>query len=203
MLRRYFAGMNADSLFIGASRAAPPQGGVIKLLAPAQVSSQELRFIEGPKVILGGPPCAHWSSAICERTDTLYVLVGDTALPESLRGAAAALPSAPVAQLRRHFTHLIELRQRYPDGLPEFDECVFRWKGIEVTLTRIETAVLQRLYQFEGTIVGREDLAGIAEIPTGGSRALEAHIHRLRQKISIPGFDLQTARQRGFRLVLS
>jgi hypothetical protein len=196
--------MKVDSLFIGVSRAAPPDAGVVRLLAPSQeVSSRELPSIEGPKVILGGTPCDHWANVIRERTDTLYVVVGDTTVPGAAQAGATCLPAAPAALLRRHFTHLIELRQRYPGGLPQIDDTSFRWKGHTVELTETEVVLLRRLFELPGAIVDREELARAGGVRTERSRALEAHIHRLRQKLRVPGVDLLTERQRGFRLVLS
>jgi hypothetical protein len=196
--------MNPEPLFIGLSRAAPPAGGVVRLLAPSQeVSTRELPSIPGPKVILGGPPCDHWSEVMRDRADTLYVLVEQGDVPPFARGGATSLPAAPIAQLRRYFSRLLELKKRYPGGLPEIDESSFAWKGCRVGLTPTESALLQRLYEYEGAIVGREELARIAGVVSTGSRALDAHVHRLRQKLHVPGVELLTERQRGFRLVLS
>jgi hypothetical protein len=196
--------MKDDTLFIGASRAAPPAGGVVRLLAPSQeVSSRELPFIDGPKVILGGPPCDHWSNVISERTDTLYVVVGSAGVPTAARAGATSLPSAPVSQLKQYFSRLLELRERYPEGLPCIEGTTFRWKGSQVTLTDTEASLLQRLLEMVGSVVVREELARLAGVRSEGSRALEAHVHRLRQKLQIPGVELLTERQRGFRLVLS
>jgi len=196
--------MTPESLFIGSSRAAPPIGGVVRLLSPSQeVSSRELPYIPGPKVILGGPPCDHWSHVVRERQDTLYVVVGSDDVPHVARGGATTLPAGSVSQLRRHFSHLLELKERYPAGLPEIDDSSFSWKGYQVCLTPTESAVIHRLYEHEGSVVGRDELARIAGVNSTGSRALEAHIHRLRQKLDVPGVDLLTERQRGFRLVLS
>lgn len=196
--------MNLEPLFIGVSRAAPPAGGVVRLLAPSQeVSTRELPSIPGPKVILGGPPCDHWSKAVQERPDTLYVVVGEGDAPTRTGNGATPLPSAPAGQLRRYFSRLLELKQRYPDGLPEIGESGFAWKGWRVPLTATESALLQRLYEYEGAIVGREELARVVGVSNTPSRALDAHVHRLRQKLAVPGMELRTVRQRGFQLVLS
>jgi biotin operon repressor len=196
--------MASEAFFLGVSRAAPPVPGVIRLLAPSQeVSTRELPFIDGPKVILGGPPCDHWSSVIAERNDLLYVMVPE-GYETAGRGAGdALLPPAPVPVLRRHFSRLLELKQRYACGLPQVAGTLFRWKGIEVPLTPAEADIVRRLYQHEGAVVSREDLAAIAGCNPTGSRALDAHIHRLRSKLNVPGVEVLTERQRGFRLVLS
>ena len=55
----------------------------------------------------------------------------------------------------------------------------------------------------EGATVGRDELARAAGVSGAGGRALDAHVHRLRRKLDIPGVDLATERQRGFRLELS
>lgn len=197
--------MPESNYFLGVSRAAPPVAGVVRLLAPSQeVSTREVPFIDGPKVILGGPPCAHWSDVISHRRDLLYVLVPDgyeDTPPE--RTGDTTLPAAPVPVLRRYFSHLLELKERYADGLPQLAGTLFRWKGVEVALTPAEAGLLRRLYEREGTIVGRDELAAIAGCSSMRSRALDAHVHRLRQKLVVPGVELVTERQRGFRLVLS
>ncbi len=196
--------MTAETYFLGVSRAAPPVPGVIRLLAVSQeVSTRELPYIEGPKVILGGPPCDHWSHVIAERRDLLYVLVPDGYETSGRLPGDATLPPAPVSVLRRHFAHLLELKQRYAGGLPVIGNTLFRWKGVEVPLTPSEAEIVRRLYEHEGTIVSREELAAIAGCSPIHSRALDAHVHRLRQKLNVPGVELLTERQRGFRLVLS
>lgn len=196
--------MTGESYFLGVSRAAPPVPGVIRLLAPSQeVSTRELPFIEGPTVILGGPPCDHWSHVIAERRDLLYVLVPDGYETKGRGAGDTTLPPAPPSVLRRHFSHLLELKQRYAGGLPQIKDALFRWKNIEVPLTPSEADIIRRLYEREGTIVSREELAAIAGCSPSRSRALDAHVHRLRQKLEIPGVELLTERQRGFRLVLS
>lgn len=196
--------MNPDPLFIGVSRAAPPSGSVLALFSPSQeVSASELPSIPGPKVILGGLPCHHWSAAVRERPDTLYVVVGGERVPPHLKGWATLLPPAPVGQLLRHFSRLLALRGRYPDSLPQIDDDSFSWKGRRVQLTPVEATLLQRLFRLEGTTVGRAELARVAGVSGAGGRALDAHVHRLRRKLDIPGVDLATERQRGFRLELS
>ncbi len=196
--------MTAESYFLGVSRAAPPVAGVVRLLAASQaVSTRELPYIEGPKVILGGPPCDHWSHVIAERRDLLYVLVPDGYETSGRDCGDATLPPAPVSVLRRHFAHLLELKQRYAGGLPFIGNTLFRWKGVEVPLTPSEADIVRRLYEHEGTIVSREELSAIAGCSPTRSRALDAHVHRLRQKLDVPGVELLTERQRGFRLVLS
>ena len=204
MCLSYGRDMTGESYFLGVSRAAPPVPGVIRLLAPSQeVSTRELPFIQGPKVILGGPPCDHWSSVIAERQDLLYVLVPDGYDTNGRGPGDTILPPAPPSVLKRHFSHLLELKQRYPGGLPQITGTLFRWKGVDVSLTPTEADIARRLFEREGTIVSREELAVIAGCSPTRSRALDAHIHRLRQKLEIPGVDLLTERQRGFRLVLS
>mgnify|MGYP002078269196 FL=1 len=179
-------------------------GGVIRLLAPTQeVSTRELPLIEGPKVILGGPPCDHWSSVIAERRDLLYVMVPDGYETAGRREGDTVLPPAPAPVVRRHFMRLLALKQRYACGLPQVSGTHFRWKGVDVVLTPTEAEILRRLYQHEGNVVSREELAAIAGCNATQSRALDAHIHRLRQKLEIPGVELVTERQRGFGLVLS
>ena len=196
--------MTDESLFIGVSRAAPPASGVVRLLSPAQeISSGELSDIAGPKVILGGAPCAHWSEVIRDRTDTLYVVVGGGGVPDSARAVATELPAAPASQLRRYFSQLLVLRNLYPEELPRLEGANFCWKGRRVPLTETELAVMQRLMELLGSVVSRGELGRIARVPGEGSRALEAHVHRLRHKLRVPGVEIVTERQRGFRLVLS
>ncbi len=200
---RIFSKMKEETLFIGASRASPPSRGAVTRLAPArELSSGDLPGIAGPKVILGGAPCAHWSEAIGSRTDTIYVVVGEAEVPTCARAFSTSLPAAPTAQLRRLFSHLLDLRRTYPDGLPRMDDKDFCWKGHRVALTAAESALMGRLVEMAGVVVGRDELARIINVPRAGNRALDAHIHRLRQKLQVPGVEVRTERQRGFRLVL-
>ena len=198
--------MNSSPLLIGTSRAAPPPSSAVSLLAPERViSSKDLPALDRPCVVLGGGlPCEHWRHALIGRNDILYVLVPPTGeTPPAGGGADAVLPSAHPASVRRHLARLLELKQRYLGSLPRFEQHAFSWKGHTAMLTETESELLRLLYQREGEVVGREELAATARCPAEGSRALDAHIHRLRQKLTMPGVEIRTERQRGFRMHLA
>ena len=156
----------------------------------------------------GGPPCIHWQEAIRTRPDLLYVVAGpvngDSGVP-CRSGGDTVLPAASPAALRRHFTHLLALKRRYTGDLPAVGARSFRWKGVQVPLTVVESEILRSLYAHEGEVVDRVSLAHLAGCSAGGdSRALDARIHRLREKLHrTPGVELVTERQRGWKLLLS
>lgn len=196
--------MNQLPLLIGTSRAAPPPPSAVSMLAPERaISTSDLPTLARPCVVLGGPPCQHWRDELNARHDVLYVLVQATGEEVPAVRGDAVLPSAHPSAIRRHLAHLLELKQRYEGALPLLEPFSFRWKGELAALTSTESQLLRLLFEHQGEIVGREDLARIAGCVATGSRALDAHLHRLRRKLTIPGVEIQTERQRGFRLLLS
>lgn len=196
--------MNQEPLLIGTSRASPPPPSAVSMLSPERaISTGDLPTLQRPCVVLGGPPCQHWREELNLRHDVLYVLVQETGQPVPEVHADAVLPFAHPAALRRHLAHLLELKQRYAGALPLLEPLSFRWKGDAAVLTATQSELLGQLFDHAGEIVGREDLARIAGCGSGGSRALDAHLHRLRRKLTMPGVEIRTERQRGFRLLLT
>ena len=196
----------AAGLFIGSARSAPPPPASVLMLAPLpELSARELDDGPSPVVVVGGPPCLHWQEAIRTRSDLLYVVAAPTDGPPCRQGGDTLLPAASPAALRRHFAHLLVLKRRYTGDLPAVGARAFRWKGIRVPLTIVESEILRTLYAHEGEVVDRTSLAHLAGCSAGGdSRALDARIHRLREKLRrTPGVELVTERQRGWKLLLS
>jgi biotin operon repressor len=189
-------------ILISVARASPPAPAAVSMLAPSGlVSTTDLGDLHQPVIVLGGAPCTHWRTAIESRHDLLYVEV-PSGSDRTQGGGDVVLPAGHPATVHRRLGHLLELKQRYFGSLPQLSHGRFSWKGIEVALTPVEVALVGILREHQGEVVARSQLADAAGCQEAGSRAIDAHIHRLRQKLSVPGVQISTERQRGFRLVL-
>ena len=76
--------------------------------------------------------------------------------------------------------------------------------GLEVRLSGTQMAIWRTLYQFRGVCVDRTTLmerAGIFSRTTTGSRALDMTVSRLRAAIRETTFQIESVRNRGYRLV--
>ena len=75
------------------------------------------------------------------------------------------------------------------------------WRGAQMSLSPSEVRILHALINAGPRVVGRAELAKIAE--TDVRRGLDAHMYRLRHKLlEMPGLTLETVPKRGFRLLV-
>jgi two-component system alkaline phosphatase synthesis response regulator PhoP len=83
----------------------------------------------------------------------------------------------------------------------DFDGHLVRSEGREVTLTRMEFSLLAALVKNRGRVLTREQLLekvwGYEEL--AGSRTVDVHVRRLRQKLGNPGRCIQTVFGVGYR----
>jgi DNA-binding response OmpR family regulator len=79
----------------------------------------------------------------------------------------------------------------------------FEWRGQHVSLSAAELRLFARLLRARGATLSRWEMGeALGSLEAGASsRALDAHIYRIRRKLrDLPGMQLETVRQRGARL---
>ncbi|MEY2571479.1 MAG: two-component system, OmpR family, response regulator, partial [Acidimicrobiaceae bacterium] len=89
--------------------------------------------------------------------------------------------------------------------VPALDEHgVLRFRGHWAALSPTEVTIVERLVAAYGNVVSRRALvAAIWPDDDRRSRALDPHVHRLRNRLRALGLDVHTIRGRGFVLAPS
>ncbi len=104
------------------------------------------------------------------------------------RSRAAAAPAPPVL--------------RYRDLVLDGDRHRVTANGVEITLTAKEYLLLQYLMQRRGRVVSRDQL--LTDVwgyqYTGGTRTVDVHVRRLREKIPLLEQAIETVKQFGYKL---
>jgi two-component system alkaline phosphatase synthesis response regulator PhoP len=107
------------------------------------------------------------------------------------------------ARLRRHASATGTGVVRYDSITIDADRHVVTLDGIEVKLTAKEFLLLQYLVQHRGRVLSRDvlltDVWGYQY--TGGTRTVDVHIRRLREKLPVLNQAIETVKQFGYKLL--
>ena len=107
------------------------------------------------------------------------------------------------ARLRRHAPPSRASVVRYEGITIDADRHVVTLDGAEVKLTAKEFLLLQYLVQHRGRVLSRDllltDVWGYQY--TGGTRTVDVHIRRLREKLPVLNDAIETVKQFGYKLL--
>lgn len=107
------------------------------------------------------------------------------------------------ARLRRHAPGAGTGVMRYEAITIDADRHVVTLDGVEVKLTAKEFLLLQYLVQHRGRVLSRDvlltDVWGYQY--TGGTRTVDVHIRRLREKLPVLNQAIETVKQFGYKLL--
>jgi two-component system, OmpR family, alkaline phosphatase synthesis response regulator PhoP len=107
------------------------------------------------------------------------------------------------ARLRRHPPASASPIVRYETITIDADRHVVMLDGVEVKLTAKEFLLLQYLVQHRGRVLSRDllltDVWGYQY--TGGTRTVDVHIRRLREKLPLLNEAIETVKQFGYKLL--
>lgn len=107
------------------------------------------------------------------------------------------------ARLRRHAAGAGTGVVRYEAITIDADRHVVTLDGVEVKLTAKEFLLLQYLVQHRGRVLSRDvlltDVWGYQY--TGGTRTVDVHIRRLREKLPVLNQAIETVKQFGYKLL--
>lgn len=195
---------------IGIAKNSPPPCNAARLFPvdPWPTTTPELPRLPRPAIVFGGLPCERMASAVSAQRDVVYVAV--VADPEEARGKEQWVDSLVVEP--RHHEEICEagtraLERKRLEYRPRavVGERIFAWRGEVAELSQLEARIMRRLLRSAGSVVPKEELAyelwGVRGCDPG--RAVDTHIYRIRRRIAhMRGVAIETARQRGFRLVL-
>lgn len=196
---------------IATCRNSPPPAHVLPLIPrPApRLTSVELPQLPRPGVVFGSMPCERFASTVAALTDVAYILLADEVpAPDSDLDQwvddIVIDPSSP-EELAAAGVRALQRKQRSHKPRPVISDTTFAWCGQLAEISRLEARILRRLVRAQGAVVGKQDLA--AELWGNyfcdPGRAVDTHIYRIRRRLQgIRGVAVETARQRGFRLVL-
>ncbi len=116
--------------------------------------------------------------------------------------SAKELVARVAARLRRHGGPAAAGAMRYENIAIDADRHVVTLDGVEVRLTAKEFLLLQYLVQDRGRVLSRDvlltDVWGYQY--TGGTRTVDVHIRRLREKLPILNDAIETVKQFGYKL---
>ena len=116
--------------------------------------------------------------------------------------SAKELVARVAARLRRHGAPAAAGTARYENIAIDADRHVVTLDGVEVRLTAKEFLLLQYLVQHRGRVLSRDvlltDVWGYQY--TGGTRTVDVHIRRLREKLPILNDAIETVKQFGYKL---
>ena len=116
--------------------------------------------------------------------------------------SAKELVARVAARLRRHGAPAAAGTLRYENIAIDADRHVVTLDGVEVRLTAKEFLLLQYLVQHRGRVLSRDvlltDVWGYQY--TGGTRTVDVHIRRLREKLPILNDAIETVKQFGYKL---
>ena len=117
--------------------------------------------------------------------------------------SAKELVARVAARLRRHGSLPTAGIVRYENIAIDVDRHVVTLDGGEVKLTAKEFLLLQYLVQHRGRVLSRDvlltDVWGYQY--TGGTRTVDVHIRRLREKLPVLNDAIETVKQFGYKLV--
>jgi DNA-binding response OmpR family regulator len=161
-----------------------------------------------PAIVVGGIPCERFASACLSQNDVAYVAVVEADNhPEFIEDWVDAVITAPrdSQDIRDAGEMALRRKQRCSSARPVVGTTTFAWRGATVELPPLEARLVRRLVNARGAVVSKQDLAydlwGAIDCDPG--RAVDAHIYRIRKRLAtIPGVEIATERQRGFRLLL-
>jgi two-component system, OmpR family, alkaline phosphatase synthesis response regulator PhoP len=107
------------------------------------------------------------------------------------------------ARLRRHAAPSRTSVVSYEGITIDVDRHVVTLEGVEVKLTAKEFLLLQYLVQHRGRVLSRDllltDVWGYQY--TGGTRTVDVHIRRLREKLPVLNNAIETVKQFGYKLL--
>ena len=107
------------------------------------------------------------------------------------------------ARLRRHATAVTTGVIQYGAISIDADRHIITLGGAEVKLTAKEFLLLQYLIQHRGRVLSRDllltDVWGYQY--TGGTRTVDVHIRRLREKLPVLNEAIETIKQFGYKLI--
>jgi DNA-binding response OmpR family regulator len=107
------------------------------------------------------------------------------------------------ARLRRHASPSRTSVVSYEGITIDADRHVVTLDGVEVKLTAKEFLLLQYLVQHRGRVLSRDllltDVWGYQY--TGGTRTVDVHIRRLREKLPVLNDAIETVKQFGYKLL--
>ncbi len=107
------------------------------------------------------------------------------------------------ARLRRPGTPAASGLVRYETITIDVDRHIVTLDGVEVKLTAKEFLLLQYLVQHRGRVLSRDvlltDVWGYQY--TGGTRTVDVHIRRLREKLPVLNDAIETVKQFGYKLL--
>jgi DNA-binding response OmpR family regulator len=107
------------------------------------------------------------------------------------------------ARLRRHAPPSRTSVVSYESITIDVDRHVVTLEGVEVKLTAKEFLLLQYLVQHRGRVLSRDllltDVWGYQY--TGGTRTVDVHIRRLREKLPVLNDAIETVKQFGYKLL--
>ena len=107
------------------------------------------------------------------------------------------------ARLRRHATAVTTGVVQYGAISIDADRHIITLDGAEVKLTAKEFLLLQYLIQHRGRVLSRDvlltDVWGYQY--TGGTRTVDVHIRRLREKLPVLNQAIETVKQFGYKLI--
>jgi two-component system, OmpR family, alkaline phosphatase synthesis response regulator PhoP len=107
------------------------------------------------------------------------------------------------ARLRRHAPASASAIVRYETITIDADRHVVMLDGVEVKLTAKEFLLLQYLVQHRGRVLSRDLL--LTDVwsyqYTGGTRTVDVHIRRLREKLPLLNEAIETVKQFGYKLL--
>ena len=117
--------------------------------------------------------------------------------------SAKELVARVAARLRRHGTAPASGTLRYQNIAIDADRHIVTLDGVEVKLTAKEFLLLQYLVQHRGRVLSRDvlltDVWGYQY--TGGTRTVDVHIRRLREKLPVLNDAIETVKQFGYKLL--
>lgn len=117
--------------------------------------------------------------------------------------SAKELVARVAARLRRHAAPSTSGVVNYQTITIDADRHIVTLDGTEVKLTAKEFLLLQYLVQHRGRVLSRDvlltDVWGYQY--TGGTRTVDVHIRRLREKLPVLNEAIETVKQFGYKLV--
>jgi len=117
--------------------------------------------------------------------------------------SAKELVARVAARLRRHGMAPATGILRHQNIAIDADRHIVTFDGVEVKLTAKEFLLLQYLVQHRGRVLSRDvlltDVWGYQY--TGGTRTVDVHIRRLREKLPVLNDAIETVKQFGYKLL--
>lgn len=199
-----------NGLVIGFARNSPPPPAALEMFAGPLIpaATPDIPLLPRPAIVIGGIPSERFASACLSQSDIAYVAVlAESGRPDDLEEWVDAVIVDPRDSNDIREAGEVALQQKFhcTHARPVVGQTTFAWRGATVNLPPLEARLVRRLVYARGAVVSKQDLAydlwGAIDCDPG--RAVDAHIYRMRKRLSaIPGVEIATERQRGFRLKL-